>query len=173
VEYGDGRQGDEEVDASRLRTEDRPVVPFFWQTCTVARRVQGGRQRFKRRVGSGTEDQELVSASATAKHASFCRCAKRKCGTPDHGHPLPSSRPLLHSLCDHTRRLPRADGEAGKSPCLSHKCRSRILGRESGTYLLAIEHPPEFSHCPESTNPAKGRAPYCSARSAEETRVQT
>jgi hypothetical protein len=32
----------------------------------------------KREVGFGKEDQDLVSASATAKHASCCRCAKRR-----------------------------------------------------------------------------------------------
>jgi hypothetical protein len=38
----------------------------------------GNRQRFKRQVGFGNEDQDLVSASATAKHASCCQCARRR-----------------------------------------------------------------------------------------------
>jgi hypothetical protein len=73
--------------------------------------------RFKRQVGFGKEDQDSVSASATAKHASCCRCAQRTPGIPDRDRPLPSSRPLVHSLCDRTTRSYRADGEAGKIPC--------------------------------------------------------
>src|SRR5271167_1606263 len=78
----------------------------------------GAPPRLKRQVGFGKEDQDLVSASATAKHASCCRCAKRRPGNRDRGRPLPSSRPLVHSLCDHTTRSRLADGEAGKIPCV-------------------------------------------------------
>jgi hypothetical protein len=80
----------------------------------------------------------LVSASATARHASCCWCAKRRPGIRDRGRPLPSSRPLARSLCGHTTRSRLADGEAGKIPCLSHKCRGKILGRDSWTYFLAM-----------------------------------
>jgi hypothetical protein len=74
------------------------------------------RQRFKRQVGFGKEHQGLVSASATGKHPSCCRCAKRRPGIRDRDRPLPSSRPLVHSPCDHTTRSRLADGEAGKIP---------------------------------------------------------
>jgi hypothetical protein len=50
------------------------------------------------------EDQDLVSASATAKHASCCRCVKRRPGILDRDRQLPSSRPLVHCLCDHITR---------------------------------------------------------------------
>jgi hypothetical protein len=86
---------------------------------------RGHRQRFKRQAGFGKEDQHLVSASATAKHASCCRCARRRPGIRDRGRPLPSSLPLVHSLCDHRTRSLLADGEAGKIPCVGF-CGDRI-----------------------------------------------
>jgi hypothetical protein len=76
----------------------------------------GTRRQFRRQGGFGKEDQDLVSASATAKHASCCRCAKRRPGIRDGDRPLPSRRPLVHSLCDHRTRSRLADGEAGKIP---------------------------------------------------------
>ena len=79
---------------------------------------RGTPPRFKRQVGCETEDQNSASGSAAAKHASCCRCAKRRPGIRDRGRPLPSSRPLVHSLRDHTTRSRLADGEAGKIPCL-------------------------------------------------------
>ena len=80
--------------------------------------MQGHPQRFKRQVDFGKEDQDLVSASATAKHASCGRCVKRRPGILDRDRQLPSSRPLVHSLYDHTTRSRLADGEAGKIPCV-------------------------------------------------------
>jgi len=73
--------------------------------------------RFKRQAGFGKEGQDLVPASAAAKHASCCQCARRRGGIPDRDRPLPGSRPLVHSLCDRITRSCLADGEAGKIPC--------------------------------------------------------
>ena len=56
--------------------------------------------------------------AAASKNASCCRCAKRRADIRDRYHPLPSSRPLARSPCDHTTRPRLADGEAGKIPCL-------------------------------------------------------
>jgi len=76
------------------------------------------RPRSKQQVGFEKEDQDLVSALAASKHGSCSRCAKRRLGIRDRGRPLPSSRPLVHSPCDHTARSHLADGEGGKIPCV-------------------------------------------------------
>ena len=96
--------------------------------------------RFKRQVGFGKANQDLVSASATAKRASCCRCAKRRPGTLDRDRPLPSSRPLVRSLCDHTTRPRLADGEAGKTPC-SEFYGDRVCGTSRSDVVRAF-YPP-------------------------------
>jgi len=75
--------------------------------------------QFKRQAGFGKEDQDLVPALATAKHASCCRCAQRRSGIPDRDRPLPGSQPLVHSLRDRTTQSCLADGEAGRIPWLA------------------------------------------------------
>jgi len=111
--------------SGRMLFDERPVARYPGRfrlralanvVCTPC--AVGLLPRFKREVGFGKEDQDLVSASATAKHASCCRCAKRRPGIRDRGRPLPNSRPLVHSLCDHTTRSRLADGEGGKIPCV-------------------------------------------------------
>ena len=62
---------------------------------------------------------EKIHLSGQTEHiASCCRCAKRRPGILDRDRPLPSSRPLVHSPCDHTTRSRLADGEAGRTPCV-------------------------------------------------------
>jgi len=72
------------------------------------------------------------SASATAKHASCSRCAKRRPDIPFRDHPLPSrsSQPLDRSLCDHITQPRLADGEAGQIPCVGFYG-DRICGTNS------------------------------------------
>ena len=67
---------------------------------STTRWAQGCRPQSKQQVGFGKEDQDPASASATAKNASCCRCAKRRAGILDRDHQLPSSRLLVRSLCD-------------------------------------------------------------------------
>ena len=73
--------------------------------------------RFKRQVGCETEDQDSASSSSTVRHVSYCGCAKRKRGVPVRDHPPPSSRRLLHILCDRTTQSDLAGDEAGRTPC--------------------------------------------------------
>src|ERR1035437_7832430 len=91
-------------------------VCVFLPTYFASRCVQGRRPRFTRQVGFGREDQDLVSASATAKHASCCRCVKRRPGILDRDRQLPSSRPFVHSFGNQKTRPRRGDGEAEKPP---------------------------------------------------------
>ena len=87
-------------------------VCVFLLAQPTTRRAQGWcRPRSKGQVGFGKEDQDLVSASATAKNASCCPCAQRRLGIPDRDRPLPSSQPLARSFCGHTTRSRLADAE--------------------------------------------------------------
>src|ERR1019366_5667425 len=106
-------------------------VCVFLPTESTTRWAQGCRPRSKQQVGFEKEDQDLVSALAASENASCCRRAKRRAGIRDRDRPLPSSRPLARNPYAHTARSRLADDEAGKIPCLSHKCRGKILGRES------------------------------------------
>src|ERR1039457_5400980 len=90
----------------------------FFLAQSTTRWAQGCRPRSKQRVGFEKEDQDLVSALAASKNASCCRCAKRRPGILDRDRLLPSSPPLVHSLCDHITQSRLADGRAGKSPCV-------------------------------------------------------
>jgi len=99
------------------------MSPGRFRLCALANVVctpcaVGLLRRFKRDVGFGMEDQDVVSASATAKHASCRRCEKRIPGILYRDRPLPSSPPLVHSPCDHITRSRLADGEAGRTPCV-------------------------------------------------------
>src|ERR1035438_2185884 len=107
-----------ESDQSAARTRSHGVVFVFFLAQSTTRWAQGCRPRSKQQVGFEKEDQDLVSALATAKNASCCRCAKHRADIRDPDRPLPNSRPLARSLCGHATRSRLADGEAGKIPCV-------------------------------------------------------
>ena len=107
-----------ESDQSAARTRSHGVVFVFFLAQSTTRWAQGCRPRSKQQVGFEKEDQDLVSALATAKNASCCRCAKHRADIRDPDRPLPNSRPLARSLCSHATRSRLADGEAGKIPCV-------------------------------------------------------
>jgi hypothetical protein len=104
-------------------------------TQSTTRRAQGCRPRSKQQVGFEKEDQDLVSALATAKNASCCPCAQRRLGIRYRDRPLPSSRPLARSLCGHTTRSRLADGEVGKIPCVGFYG-DRICGTSRSDRLM-------------------------------------
>jgi hypothetical protein len=104
-------------------------------TQSTTRWAQGCRPRSKQQVGFEKEDQDLVSALATAKNASCCPCAQRRLGIRYRYHPLPSSLPLARSLCDHTARSRLADGEVGRTPCVGFYG-DRICGTSRSDRLM-------------------------------------
>ena len=106
------------------------------QRILTTRRAQGWcRPRSKRQAGFEKEDQDLVSALATANCASCCPCAQRRFGIRDRDRPLPSSQPLAHSLGGRTTRSRLADAEAGRIPWVGFYG-DRICGTSSSNRLL-------------------------------------
>jgi len=94
-----------------------------FRVCVLAnmlcKSMRRGVAQFKRQIGYEIADQDLVSASATAKRASCCQCGKHRPGIPDRGRPLPISRLLVRTRCHHITQSRLADGQAGKIPCLT------------------------------------------------------
>lgn len=90
-------------------------VSAYLPTYSASRCLQGQRQRFKRQVGFGEEDQDSVPWLANERRASCCECGWRRLDIRDRDRLLLSSLPLVRTLCDHTKRLHLKDDEAGRN----------------------------------------------------------